>query len=116
MNNFPLVAYKVLTSAEMDWLLADGSCAGSPVDLADGYIHLSTAEQVQGTLEKHFAGQSGLHIAIVDLRALGDAVLWESSRGGQMFPHAYCALPLSAVLAHGPLERNGDGEVVLPGG
>jgi uncharacterized protein (DUF952 family) len=102
MSELPVTAYKVLTSDQMAALLAEGSFAGAPVDLADGYIHLSTAEQLTGTLDKHFAGQDGLHIAAVDLALLGDAVRWEPSRGGQLFPHIYSALPLSAVLNHSP--------------
>jgi uncharacterized protein (DUF952 family) len=73
--------------------------AGAPVDLADGYIHLSTADQLQGTLDKHFADQSGLVIAEIDLGLLGDTIRWEVSRGGALFPHIYGPLPLSAVLS-----------------
>ena len=110
----PTTAYKVLTAGEMSALEADGSFAGAPVDLADGYIHLSTAAQLTETVDKHFTGQSDLHVAAVDLDALGDAVKWEESRGGQLFPHIYGALPLDAVIAYGPLERDEDGGVKLP--
>lgn len=96
-------------------LLRDGLFAGAPVDLADGFIHLSTADQLAGTLDKHFAGQHGLHVTAVDLSALGDAVRWEESRGRQLFPHIYGTLPLSAVIAHGPLQRAVDGSITLPG-
>ena len=109
----PTVAYKVLTQGEMDALEADGSFAGASVDLADGYIHLSSAAQLTETVDKHFAGQSDLHIVAVDLAALGDAIRWEESRGGQLFPHIYAALPLDAVIAYSPLERDDDG-VKLP--
>ena len=108
------VAYKVLTQGQMDALEADGSFAGAPVDLTDGYIHLSTAEQLTETVDKHFAGQDDLHVVAVDLDALGDAVKWEESRGGQLFPHIYAALPLSAVVAYSPLERDDAGRVALP--
>ena len=94
------VAWKVLTAAQMAQLLADGSFAGAPVDLADGYIHLSTEEQLPETLAKHFAGQSDLYLAAVDLTALSDTIRWEVSRGGQLFPHIYGVLPLTAVLTH----------------
>lgn len=114
MSEQSAVAYKVLTADQMANLLADRRFAGAPVDLADGYIHLSTAEQLAVTLDKHFAGQDGLHIAAVDLNALGDLVRWEVSRGGALFPHIYGELPLSAVLAHGPLRRAADGKVILP--
>ncbi|VVT07209.1 conserved hypothetical protein [Sphingomonas sp. EC-HK361] len=110
----PSTAYKVLTSEQMAALEADGGFAGAPIDLADGYIHLSTAAQLTETVDKHFAGQSGLHVAAVDLDALDDPVKWEESRGGQLFPHIYGPLPLAAVLAYGPLERDHAGKVRLP--
>ena len=110
----PTTAYKVLTQAEMDALEADGSFAGAPVDLADGYIHLSTAEQLTQTVDKHFAGQDDLHIVAVDLDALADAVRWEESRGGQSFPHLYGKLALDAVVAYSPLERDDARRVRLP--
>ena len=114
MSDLPLIAYKVLTGPQMAALETEGVFAGAPIDLADGYIHLSTDRQVTETVDKHFAEQTGLHVAAVDLAALGDAVKWEPSRGGQLFPHIYAALPLNAVLAYGPLERDGDGAVRLP--
>ncbi len=108
------VAYKVLTADQMAALEADGSFAGAPVDLADGYIHLSTFDQLTETVTKHFAGQDDLHVAEVDLDALGEAVKWEPSRGGQLFPHLYAPLPLDAVVAYGPLHRDDDGRVQRP--
>lgn len=108
------IAYKVLTTNQMTALEADGSFAGAPVDLADGYIHLSTEAQLQETLDKHFAGQEGLWLAAVDLEALGDAVKWEPSRGGQLFPHIYGPLPLDAVTAYSELHYEPDGNLRLP--
>ena len=108
------VAYKVLTADQMTALETHGSFAGAPVDLQDGYIHLSTAAQLTETVDKHFAGQGDLHVATVDLDALGDAVKWEEARGGASFPHLYAPLPLDAVLAYGPLERDDYGKVKLP--
>lgn len=108
------VAYKILTDEQLARLLVDGTFAGAPVDIADGYIHMSTADQAQGTLDKHFAGQDDLHIAAVDLTALGDMVKWEVSRGGALFPHIYGDLPLSAVIADGPVKRDADGALILP--
>lgn len=108
-------AYKVLTAGQLAALVADGVFAGAPADLADGYIHLSTAGQLAGTIDRHFPGQRDLHVAAVDLDALGDAVRWEKARGGQTFPHLYGALPLAAVIAYSPLERGDrDGAVRLP--
>lgn len=106
--------YKVLTATQMAALLSEGSFSGAPIDLADGFIHLSTADQLDETVAKHFAGQGDLHIAAVDLAALGDTVKWEPARGGALFPHIYGALPLSAVIAYGPLRFGEDGRIVLP--
>lgn len=107
-------AYKVLTASEMAALEQDGVFKGAPADRADGYIHLSTAAQLSETVDKHFAGQDDLHVVAVDLEALGDAVLWERSRGDQKFPHLYAPLTLDAVIAYGPLERDADGAIRLP--
>ncbi|GEM72178.1 DUF952 domain-containing protein [Sphingomonas aquatilis] len=114
MSALPLVAYKVLTAEQMAALERDGSFAGAPVDLADGYIHMSTAEQLTETVDKHFAGQTDLHVAAVDLGSFGASLKWEESRGGQLFPHLYGPLPLEAVLGYGPLKRAEDGTVRLP--
>jgi uncharacterized protein (DUF952 family) len=91
-------AFKVLTAEQWAQFQSEGVFHGAPVDLADGYIHLSTSVQLQTTLDKHFAGQAGIVIAEIDLKALESAVRWEVSRGGALFPHAYCKLPMSAVL------------------
>lgn len=91
-------AFKILTAEQWAQFEADGVFDGAPVDLSDGFIHLSAADQVQGTLDKHFAGQTGLVIAEVDLETLGDAIRWEVSRGGALFPHLYGSLPIKAVV------------------
>jgi uncharacterized protein (DUF952 family) len=114
MTDRPLIAYKVLTAEQMAALEADGRFAGAPVDLLDGYIHLSTADQLQETIGKHFAGQSGLWLAAVDLEALDESVKWEPSRGGQLFPHIYGTLPLDAVIAYSELHYEPDGALRLP--
>lgn len=108
------VAYKVLTADQMAVLERQGSFTGAPIDLMDGYIHLSTHAQLTETVDKHFAGQTDLWVAAVDLEALGDSVKWEVSRGGQLFPHIYSDLPLDVVLAYGPLKRDDGGRVTLP--
>ena len=107
-------AYKVLTADQMATLEHDGSFAGAPIDLQDGYIHLSTADQLGETIEKHFAGQTGLWLAAVDLDALGETVKWEPSRGGDLFPHLYALLPLDAVIAYSELHYEPDGSLRLP--
>ena len=110
----PQTAYKVLTADEMAALERDGTFAGAPVDVADGYIHLSTADQLTATVDKHFAGHSDLHVAAVDLGSFGESLKWEESRGGELFPHLYAPLLLETVIAYGPLERDDDGAVKLP--
>lgn len=114
MSALPDHAWKILTGEQKDKLLAEGIFHGAPVDLADGYIHLSAEPQVAGTLDKHFAEQSGLWLARVDLTRLGASVRWELSRGDALFPHIYAPLPLSAVTALGPLQRAADGTITYP--
>ena len=114
MSERPTTAYKVLTGEQMAILERDGRFDGAPVDLADGYIHLSTEAQLTETVDKHFAEQSDLHVAAVDLGSFGDTLKWEESRGGQLFPHLYEPLLLETVIAYGPLERAADGTVRLP--
>ena len=111
-----LFAYKILTPDQFAALRADGSFMGAPVDLADGYIHMSTRAQTVETVEKHFAGQDDLVLAMVDLSALGDTVKWEESRGGQHFPHIYGPLPLAAVTTHAKLRIGTDGKHAFPAG
>jgi uncharacterized protein (DUF952 family) len=94
----PSTAFKILTGPQWAQFRSSGVFHGAPIDLTDGYIHLSAADQLQDTLDKHFAGQSGLVIVEVDLTALGDIVKWEVSRGGALFPHIYGALPMAAVV------------------
>lgn len=114
MSDRPDLAYKVLTAEQMTALERDGSFAGAPVDLADGYVHLSTAEQLTETVDRHFAGQDDLHVVAIDLGAFGDGLQWEQSRGGQFFPHLYGPLLLETAIAYGPLERDSAGNVKLP--
>ena len=92
------LAYKILTTPQWAQFQREGVFNGAPVDLADGYIHMSTADQLDETLARHFAGQTGLVIATIDLTQLGDALKWEVSRGGALFPHYYGVLPMAAVV------------------
>ncbi len=108
------IAYKIMSAKEQDQMRRDGLFRGSPADIADGYIHLSSESQLAGTLEKHFSGVEGLVLAAVDLSRLGDTVRWEPSRGGQLFPHIHGVLPMDAVVSIMPLERTPDGAVTLP--
>lgn len=94
----PSTAFKVLTAQQWADFERERVFRGAPVDIADGYIHLSTAQQLEATIAKYFAGQSGLMIAEVDLVQLGDSVRWEPARGGDLFPHIYAELPMHAVI------------------
>jgi uncharacterized protein (DUF952 family) len=91
-----------------------GAFAGAPVDLADGFIHFSTDSQVHETARKHFAGQTDLVLVAVDPGALGEALRWEPSRGGELFPHLYGPLPLAAVRWVKPLPLVEGGEHAFP--
>ena len=106
--------YKIC-SAEM-WKDAEaaGAFAGAPVDRRDGFIHLSTATQVRETVARHFAGQVDLLLIAVDSEALGPALRYEPSRGGDLFPHLYGPLPLTAVRWVKPLPVGVDGRHVFP--
>ena len=92
----------------------DGEFAGAPVDAKDGFIHFSTAQQLTGTAEKHFAGQRDLLLISVDEAALGDLLRYEPSRGGDLFPHLYGPMPLQAVRKVQTLDLGSDGQVILP--
>jgi len=103
-----MLIYKVFRPAEWSELRSAGTTAGAPVDRADGYIHFSTADQLPGTLEKHFAGEADLVLLALDPAALGPALIWEPARGGALFPHLYRPLALTDIvwsrpLADGPL-------------
>ena len=101
--------YKILTSDQWRALEAEGETEGAPVDIADGFVHFSTAEQVQETATKHFAGQDGLWLLALDADGVGPALKWEPSRGGDLFPHLYGALRLADVVWAKPLPLAPDG-------
>lgn len=102
----PQIIYKIVPVALWQEAQAAGVFRGAPVDLADGFIHFSTAQQVAETAAKHFAGQSDLLLVAVNADALG-ALKWEPSRGGALFPHLYAGMPLDAVLWSKPLPWDG---------
>jgi len=111
-----LFAYKILTKDQYDQLKTDGVFKGAPVDLADGYIHMSTREQAAETAARHFAGQDNLVMLMIDLAPFGEAVKWEESRGGALFPHLYGELPLSAVAGKVVLRLDEQGKHLFPAG
>ncbi|QRM28772.1 DUF952 domain-containing protein [Microvirga sp. VF16] len=91
-----------------------GSFEGAPVDIQDGYIHFSTAKQVRETAKKHFSGQDNLLLIAIDGDSLGQALRYEPSRGGDLFPHLYAPLSLSAVRWVKPLPLGADGQHIFP--
>lgn len=108
------LVYKILRADEWAQAQAAGVFHGSAVDLADGFIHFSTAAQAVGTARKHFAGERDLTLACVEAAALGAALKWEPSRGGDLFPHLYAPLPLAAIAWTAPLPQGADGAHVFP--
>jgi uncharacterized protein (DUF952 family) len=91
-----------------------GAFTGAPIDVQDGFIHFSTAAQVRETAAKHFAGQSHLLLIAIDPEPLGPALRYEPSRGGDLFPHLYGAMQLTAVRWTTPLPIGRDGRHVFP--
>ena len=98
------VVYKILTSPEWEEADAKGVFLGSAADLRDGFIHLSSAEQTEETVLRHFSGASVLVLVAVNTNALGAALRWEPSRGGALFPHLYRPLRSSEVVWARPFD------------
>lgn len=103
--------YKLVDGAEWEQARQAGAYDGSAIDRADGYIHLSAAAQLAETARRHYAGRKGLMLIAVDAAALGGALRWEPSRGGDLFPHLYGPLPLSAAVSARALAVREDGEM-----
>lgn len=106
--------YKICAASLWDEAEAAGVFLGAGIDLADGYIHFSSRTQVADTARLHFSGQNGLVLVSVDADELGDALKWEASRGGDLFPHLYGSLPVSAVRLVRPLPLGADGTPQIP--
>lgn len=106
--------YKILPAAL--WREAEGAGIfhGAPVDLADGYIHFSTSEQVRETAARHFAGQQDLLLAAFDSSRFGEDLKWEPSRGGALFPHLYRTLSPAEAIWVKPLPLDTDGVHQFP--
>ena len=101
--------YKLLDRPAWDAALAQGVFNGSAVDLADGFIHFSTAAQAAEAARRHFSGQANLVLVAVEAEALGAALRWEPSRGGDLVPHLYGPLPTAAAMSVRPLMLGPDG-------
>ncbi|MEL7214068.1 MAG: DUF952 domain-containing protein [Pseudomonadota bacterium] len=107
-----MLIYKIFRADEWAALETTGTTTGAPIDVADGYIHFSTAEQVRETATKHFAGEDGLVLAALEADLL-EPLKWEPSRGGALFPHLYRELSTADILWTAPLPLE-DGTHVFP--
>ena len=108
------VIYKIVPQTLWAEAEAAGMFTGAPVDIADGYMHFSTAAQAPETAAKHFSGQSGLLLVAAETAKLGAALKWEVSRGGALFPHLYAALAPGDCLWVKALPLGPDGTHVFP--
>jgi len=108
------ILYKIVAAAHWQAAKHDGVFRGSADDLRDGFIHFSTAAQVEETAAKHFAGQADLLLLAVDDAWFGAALKWEPSRGGALFPHLYGELAIAAVSKVEPLPLGPDGRHRFP--
>jgi uncharacterized protein (DUF952 family) len=108
------IIYKISDVALWNEAERSGVFIGAPVDVADGFIHFSTAAQAAETAARHFAGRSDLVLVAVDAGALGADLRHEPSRGGALFPHLYGTLAMSAVRWVKPLPLGSDGRHVFP--
>ncbi|WP_102222870.1 DUF952 domain-containing protein [Acidimangrovimonas sediminis] len=110
-----MLIYKIFRRPEWDAFRKAGETLGAPVDLADGFIHFSTAAQVAETAAKHFATESDLVLVAFDPDKLGPALKWEPSRGGALFPHLYRALTLDEVVWDKSLPLGATGHIFPAG-
>ena len=106
--------FKIVLAAEWREAERTGQYCGSAKNRVDGFLHFSTAEQVPHTLKKHYAGLSDLLLICVDADRLGPALKREAARDGQLYPHLYGSLSLSAVAWARSIVRHADGSFVLP--
>lgn len=109
-----VLIYKICDSAIWDQAMVAGAFKGAAIDLTDGYIHFSTAAQVKETATRHFARDENLVLLAIDEERLGEKLKYEPSRGGDLFPHLYGDLPISAVVWSSPLPLEADGTHKFP--
>ena len=110
-----MLIFKIFRADEWAALRREGQTDGAPIDLADGYVHFSTAEQASETAAKYFSGVEGLMLIAVDATAAGPALKWEPSRGGDLFPHLYRKMDLADVVWAQPLPLSGGAHQFPPG-
>ena len=106
--------FKVVSASEWARASEHGEFQGAAIDLTDGYIHFSTAQQLRETVEKHFAGQTDLLLVGVDADKLGENLKWEPSRGGDLFPHLYAPLSMECVVMSAEMPIGKDGKHLIP--
>ena len=111
-----VMVYKIIAAAAWAEAIKTGVFSGSADDLRDGFIHLSSAIQIPGTLAKHFAGRADLLVIGFDSVELGDLLKWERSRGGELFPHYYGHLPVKQAQFLKQLTLNPDGQAIVDDG
>ncbi|MBM3604907.1 MAG: DUF952 domain-containing protein [Alphaproteobacteria bacterium] len=109
-----MLIFKVLRPAEWDELQRDGATSGAPVDLADGFVHFSTAEQLHGTLVKHFSQENDLMLLACDASAMSGDLRWEPSRNDALFPHLYRPLRNEDICWSRKLTRTAAGHETGP--
>ena len=110
-----MLIYKIFRRPEWNALREAGETAGAPIDLADGFIHLSTSQQVAETAAKHFAEESDLVLVAVEADALAADLRWEPSRGGALFPHLYRRLRMDDVVWDKSLPLGATGHIFPEG-
>lgn len=108
------IVYKICD--QQLWSVAESEAvfAGAEIDLADGFIHFSTADQVASTLEKHFSGRNDLLLIAIDAGMLGDKIVYEAARGNMLFPHLYQPLEMRYVLWVKPLPLSENDKHQIP--
>ncbi len=108
-----MLIYKIFRAEEWRQLEAEGESAGAPIDIADGYVHFSTAAQAPETAAKYFGGVEGLMLLAVEADGC-EALAWEPSRGGDLFPHLYRPLRMADILWARPLPASGASHIFPP--
>jgi len=110
----PCLVYRLCAEAEWRLAVAEGLFAGADADRRDGFIHLSSADQVAETADTHYATVRPLILLTVDARRVNGEIRWEESRGGALFPHLYGTIPVEAVLAAQRLADDRQGRAMIP--
>jgi Uncharacterized protein conserved in bacteria len=109
-----MIAFKILLGSELATLTRSGRFEGTSADLEGGFIHLSSAGQLDRVVEKHYAHMADVHLVAVAVDTLGEKIRWETASNGQIFPHLYGALNLTNVISYSPLQRLPNGSVEIP--